>query len=72
MQVFYLYDTFTHNRYTFILISHPNFKQASLLIFVTSFVLSDNKYLDLNWKDLDKSLCHWKFLLGTPPPTLTC
>ena len=28
-RVFYLYDIFAHNGYTFILISHPDFKQAS-------------------------------------------
>ena len=39
MRVFYLDDTFAHNGYTFTLISHPDFKQAFLLIYVASFGL---------------------------------
>ena len=64
MLVFYLHDTFAHNGYNFI--SHPDFKQASLLIFVASFVLSDSKYFDVNRKDSDKNLCYSEIFARHP------
>ena len=67
IRVFYLYNTFAHYGYSLILISQPDFKRASLLIFVASFVLSDSKYLDLNQKGSDKSLRHSEiFVLHSP------
>ena len=69
MRVFYLYDTFAHNGYTFSLISHPDVEQASLLIFVASFVLSDSRYLYLNRKDADKHLWHSEIFARPLPPS---
>ena len=67
MRVFYLYCTFARNGYNLILISRQRFKEAFLLTFVASFVLSDSKYLDLNRKGSDKNLCNLEIFARHPP-----
>ena len=48
MQVFYLYDTFAHNGYTFIVISHPDFKQASSALQLPTGQFPINNFVEVS------------------------
>ena len=69
LRVFYLYDTFAHNGYSYILISHPNFKQSSFpsLVLLPSLFCQIANILIWIWKIRIKIFVIRKSLHGTLP-----